>query len=193
MIRQIETRYNSAKTLAVDFRQEYAILGHPRPSEAGTLTLRKIGKMRWDYVRPAGKVFISDGKTLYLYTAADNRVEKVPLKNTEDMRAPLAFLLGRLNFRKDFRDVSVAADGSGFRVTAEAQTNQLPYQSVEMSISPDGQIHQLVVRGRDQSVSSYSFENERLNPPVREALFHFTVPAGAEVVDAVETRTVEGR
>jgi outer membrane lipoprotein carrier protein len=51
--------------------------------------------MRWDYLRPAGKLFISDGKTVYLYSASENRVEKMPLKDTEDMRAPLAFLLGQ--------------------------------------------------------------------------------------------------
>ena len=56
-------------------------------------------------MRPAGKLFISDdGKTALLYTAGENRVEKMPLKDTEDMRAPLAFLLGRLDMKKEFRD-----------------------------------------------------------------------------------------
>ena len=94
LIRRVETRYNAAQTLSVEFVENYNMQGHPRPPEEGKLTLRKERKMRWDYARPAGKLFISDGKTVYLYSAVENRVEKMPLKNTEDMRAPLAFLLG---------------------------------------------------------------------------------------------------
>ena len=30
------------------------------------LTLRKPGRMRWDYQQPPGKLFVSDGKTVYL-------------------------------------------------------------------------------------------------------------------------------
>ena len=69
LVRRVETRYNAAKTLSVDFVENYAMQGHPRPPEEGKLTLRKERKMRWDYVRPAGKLFISDGKTVFLYSA----------------------------------------------------------------------------------------------------------------------------
>ena len=71
------------------------------------MTLRKPGRMRWDYSEPSGKLFLSDGKDVYLYTPDANRVEKTKLKASEDMRAPLAFLLGKLDFSKEFRDFSV--------------------------------------------------------------------------------------
>jgi hypothetical protein len=32
---------------------------------------------------------------------------------------------------------------------------------------------------------AFSFKDERLNPPVSDSLFHFTIPTGAEVVDSV--------
>ena len=60
--------------------------------------------MRWQYTAPAGKLFVSDGKYIYLYTPNDKRYERMPLKETEDMRAPLAFLLGRIHFNEDFRE-----------------------------------------------------------------------------------------
>ena len=74
-------------------------------SESGTLLLRKPGKMRWDYDQPKGKLFVSDGKFLWLYTPEDNRAEKMKLKESDDMRAPLAFLLGKLDFQKEFRNL----------------------------------------------------------------------------------------
>ena len=37
---------------------------------------------------------------IYLYTAWDNRVEKIPLKDTEDMRAPLRFSIRAPGFEE---------------------------------------------------------------------------------------------
>lgn len=191
LIQQVEARYNSAKTLSVDFSETYSILGHRRPPETGTLTLRKTGKMRWDYRQPQGKLFISDGKTVYLYTARDNRVEKVPLKTTDDMRAPLAFLLGKLDMKKEFRDIATRSGADGTWLVAQAKNNRLPYESIEMLVAGPGHIEELVVRGRDQSITGYRFTNEKLNPPVNDTSFHFHVPPGAQVVDALESHSGE--
>ncbi len=38
--------------------------------------LRKPGRMRWDYSQPKGKLFVCDGKNLWIYTPADNRAGK---------------------------------------------------------------------------------------------------------------------
>lgn len=185
MIKKVETRYNAAQTLTVNFVEDFAILGHPRPPESGMLTLRKQGKMRWDYSNPKGKLFISDGKNVFLYTARDNRVEKIPLKNTEDMRAPLAFLLGRLDMKKEFRDFDVRNENGATWLEATAKGDRLPYASVKMQVGDDGRIRQLQVLGRDESVTAFRFSDERLNPPAPPALFHFEPPPGAEVVDSV--------
>lgn len=189
IIRKVQDRYNGVRTLTVHFVENYSVLGHPRPSETGTLTLRKQGKMRWDYARPTGKLFISDGKEVFLYTAADNRVEKVPLKDTEDMRAPLAFLLGRLDMKKEFRDFQVRQSDGAMWLDAAAKTDRLPYEKIEMLVAPDGSIEKLNVVGRDQSLLSYTFTDEKLNPALSDSLFHFQIPPGAQVVDAVDYKS----
>lgn len=183
LIRQLQDRYNGVRTLSVDFRME----DHQRPPEEGKLTLRKQGKMRWEYSKPAGKLFVADGKTVYLYSAKDNKVEKVPLKDTEDMRAPLAFLLGRLDLKKEFRNFATRpGEEGGTWLAASAKNDRAPYEQIEMLIGPDGSVRHLKTTGRDQSAIDYYFKEERLNPPVSDTLFHFTIPPGAEVVDAIE-------
>ena len=186
LIQRIEKRYNGAQTLSVQFVENYSMAGHPRPPESGRLTLRKRGKMRWDYIRPSGKLFISDGKNVFLYTQRDNRVEKVPLKDTEDMRAPLAFLLGHLDLKKEFGDFHIREDEKGAWLSASARSGRVPYESVEMLVAGDGRVQQLKIVGRDQSELDFAFSDERLNPPVSDALFRFSIPPGAEVVDAIE-------
>ena len=54
-----------------------------------------------------------------------------------------------------------------------------------MLIAADGSIRQLKIAGRDQSLLAFSFKDEHINPPVSDSLFHFTIPAGADVVDSV--------
>lgn len=191
LIHTVENRYNHARTLSVHFVEEYSLQGHHRPPESGTLVLKKQGKMRWDYTQPAGKVFVSDGKDVYLYTAEDNRVEKVPLKDTEDMRAPLAFLLGRLDMKKEFKDFETHPGEGGTWLDAAAKNNRVPYEKVEMLVGGDGEISDLRVAGRDGSILSFSFGDEKLNPPVSDSAFHFAIPAGAQVVNSVEFQQQE--
>jgi outer membrane lipoprotein carrier protein len=182
LLKGIEQRYNRAKTLQIQFTESYTVGGQARKSESGELTLRKPGRMRWDYTTPAGKLFLSDGKQVYLYTPDSHRVEKMPLKESEDMRAPLAFLLGKLDFSKEFREFTVKPDGVNFIVTAKAKSDKLPYEKVEMQVTPDYQIQRLVVNGQDQSILAFQFAQEKLNPAVDDARFKFQMPAGATLV-----------
>jgi outer membrane lipoprotein carrier protein len=184
LLKGIEQRYNRAKTLQVHFVESYSVQGRVRKSETGELTLRKPGRMRWDYSDPSGKLFVSDGKDVYLYTPASHRVEKAKLKASDDMRAPLAFLLGKLDFGKDFRDFEVKPEGANRLVIAKAKNDKLPYANVQMLITPEDQIQRLIVNGQDLSILTFQFDGEKLNPAVDDALFKFQMPADATMVDA---------
>lgn len=183
-LKAVETRYNKAKTLEVSFFEQYTPAGRPRRTEAGKLQLSKPGKMRWDYTDPAGKLFISDGKFLWLYEPADNRAEKMKVKESEDMRAPLAFLLGKLNFSKEFRNLTGKVENGGWRIVAEPKSDALPYSRVEFAVSADSRIRQVKVTGFDKSLLEFTFDNERLNPPLASELFQYRPPPGAQVVEA---------
>ncbi len=188
VLKGVESRYNRAKTLQVFFHERYTGQGRPRQSESGQLTLRKPGKMRWDYTVPEGKLFISDGKQVYLYNPGLNRVERMPLKDSEDMRAPLAFLLGKLDFNKEFRDLVLKVEGADFVITANAKSDKLPYDKIEMRVSASSEIRRLVISGQDNSVLVFEFDQEKLNPHVDDARFKFQMPAGATLVTGEPTQ-----
>ena len=183
LLKSVENRYNKAKTLQVLFNETYTPQGKPQRSESGMLLLRKPLRMRWEYSQPKGKLFVSDGKSLWLYTPADNRAEQMPLKDSEDMHAPLAFLLGRLNFDKDFKNLQGRPDAAGTRITAEPKTDNLPYTAVEFVVAPDSQIREVKVTGFDNSILDFHFDAEKVDPALDAALFVFKAPAGAEVVE----------
>jgi outer membrane lipoprotein carrier protein len=186
MLKAVESRYNRAKSLQVVFQEGYTPPGRPRRSESGTLLLRKPGKMRWNYTQPEGKLFLGDGKYLWLYTPAENRVEKMKMQMSDDMRAPLAFLLGKLNFDKEFRNLQGLPEGADTLITAEPKSENLPYSSVEFVVTPDARIRRVKVTGFDKSVLEFNFDQERMNPELDAGLFRMDVPPGAKVVEAAQ-------
>jgi outer membrane lipoprotein carrier protein len=183
LLKGVETRYNKAQTLEVLFHEGYTAPQHPKRTESGTLRLRKPGRMRWDYSDPAGKLFLSDGKNLYLYTPSNKRVEKMKLKESEDMRVPLAFLLGKLNFQKEFQDIEAHAQGLDTLITAKPKSDNLPYTKVEFVVTPGYQIRRVQVTGYDRSVIDFQFDQEKINPSLDARLFRFELPPGAELVE----------
>lgn len=180
LLRSVENRYNHAKTLQVLFKEQYTPFGKATRSESGLLMLRKPGRMRWDYSQPKGKLVISDGSALWLYSPADNRAEKMPLRQTEDMRAPLAFLLGKLNFQRDFRKLQGKKEGLyDTRVTAESNSESLPYSAVEFLVTRESLIKEVRVTYYDKSVLDLTFDQEHLDPTLDPKLFQFHLPEGA--------------
>jgi outer membrane lipoprotein carrier protein len=184
LLKNIEARYNRAQSLKLDFSESYAGIKSPVQNDSGVLFLRKPGRMRWEYAAPAGKVFISDGKDVILYSPEDQQAQKSKLKESEDMRAPLAFLLGKLDFKKEFKSFQTRVEGNDSWIVAEPKSENLAYSKVEFLATPEGEIRRVRITGQDQSKLDFRFSNEQLNVPVAQSLFTFHPPPGVQVVEA---------
>jgi outer membrane lipoprotein carrier protein len=188
LLQAVEQRYNSATTLEVRFEQRALVQGRPRRAESGLLTLRKPGRMRWQYTQPAGKLFICDGKWVWFYTPDAQQVERAPLKQADDFRAPLAFLLGRLDFSKLFSQIELREAAGESVLVARPKSDRLPYSRVEFTITAGHVIRRLLVAGVDGTDMEFLFTGEKLNTPQADTQFRFTPPPGVAVVDATEER-----
>ena len=186
LLKDIETRYNRALTLQLTFSEIYTFQGRPRTPERGELFLRKPGRMRWQYTKPAGKLLVSDGKDIYYYNAEANRAERMRVKDAEDMRAPLAFLVGRLDFNRDFREYKVRRENDKIWVTCVPKSDKLPYTEVSFLTSLSARIEHVRVVGQDRSIIDFDFSAEVINPAIADQLFHFQIPAGAEYIDSTK-------
>jgi outer membrane lipoprotein carrier protein len=183
VLKGVEARYNRAGTLAVHFEQRYLQGGRAQRAESGELSLRKPGRMRWQYEQPSGKLFVSDGKYVWFYSPAENRAERGKLKAVDDFRAPLAFLLGKLDFRRDFGQFEFKESGGEAQIVALPKTDRMPYTRVEFIVTAGNVIRRLVVQGTDATVMEFIFTAERVNPTLNDALFRYAPPAGVEVVE----------
>jgi outer membrane lipoprotein carrier protein len=181
VLKDVEARYNHAKTLQVLFTEQYTPKGGTQRTESGTLLLRKPGRMRWEYLQPKGKLVVTDGAFLYIYTPAENRAQKMKLKDSmaDEMQAPLAFLLGKLNFEKEFKNLQTRPDGSDLRITGEPKDENLPYSAVDFVVTAQNQIRKLKITLPDYTLE-FSFSVEKMDPPLDAKLFAFQLPPGAQ-------------
>ncbi len=186
LLRGVERRYNAARTLEVNFEQTYDAPRRGPKTESGVLILRRPGKMRWQYSNPPGKLFVSDGKTVWLYTPADNRAERSKMKESDDMRTPLAFLLGRLDFQRDFKRFTSRPEGQDTWIAADPRSDKAPFTKVEFEVTPNFEIRHVIVVGDGGSTMDFRFSNEKLNPRAPDKLFAFQPPKGVEVAEAAE-------
>jgi outer membrane lipoprotein carrier protein len=183
MLKGVEERYNHTETLQVAFAETYTAHGR-KHTEQGELYLRKPGRTRWEYRIPAGKLFGSDGKFAYSYFPDEKRFDKMSLKETDDMKAPLAFLLGKLQFAKEFREFRTQQDGPSTFITAIPKSDKMPYTEVTFLVDPNFTIRWLNVKGQDGSQLDFAFSAEKRNPPIAESMFKFAPPLGVIYTDS---------
>jgi outer membrane lipoprotein carrier protein len=186
----VDAHYNSLQSLEASFTEVYRGAGMDR-TESGTLWLKKPGKMRWEYRSPREKLFLSDGKTVWFYVPADRQARKEPAKKLEDLRSPLAFLLGKTKLEKELRGLSVAPDVTPLepgdvvlRGVPQAIADQV--SEVLLEITPDHEIRQITLQDVDGSSTEYRFTDQKGDVTVANARFEFHPPAGTEVVEGLE-------
>jgi outer membrane lipoprotein carrier protein len=185
--KSVEARYNRLRSLKVDFVETVSHSGRNRRQERGTLYLLRPGKMRWEYSQPAGKLFVADGKMFYLYSPNSNQVQRIKPKHADDLRAPLAFLLGRLDFSKEFGKLTLRTGPDGIDLRADARTANEVFTHVAFTIAPHSyEIRRIGVHGQDGLLTEFVFSGETVNPRLEAGLFRFVAPPGAEVLEAVQ-------
>jgi outer membrane lipoprotein carrier protein len=182
----VDEHYNHLRSLQADFTEIYQGAGVER-TESGTLWLKKPGKMRWEYRSPREKLFVSDGRDAWFYLPQDRQVRKTQVKKLDDLRSPLAFLLGKTKLQKELHGLSLAADKKpevpGDAVLRGVPTAMEQVSEVLLEVTPAHQITSIQIEQLDGSVTEYRFRNQRENVEVADTQFHFVPPAGVEMVE----------
>jgi outer membrane lipoprotein carrier protein len=184
VLKGVENRYNSAKTLRAEFTQTVRVQGRTRTPEKGVVYLSRPKKTRWEYSVPQGRVFVSDGKYTHDYDPRDNTYSREEMKETDDTRVPLAFLMGNLDFQKDFSRYETRFEGADAVVKMFPRNQNAWFTEITMTVAPDFSIRRVLVVGQDFSTTEFLLSNEVRNLPVADALFRYTPPSGAKVVNA---------
>ena len=186
----VDAHYNHLRSLEAEFTEVYRGAGMER-TESGTLWLKKPGKMRWEYRSPREKLFVSDGRDAWFYVPEDRQARKTEAKKLQDVRSPLAFLLGKTKLGKELEGLSVAPDVVPMRA-GDVVLRGVPkgledrVSEILLEVTPDHQIARIVIQEVDGAATEYQFAEVKEDVAVGDGRFEFRPPAGTETVEEVE-------
>jgi len=181
---RIDNHYNHLRSLSVPFIETYRGMGMDR-SERGTLLLAKPGKMRWNYTQPAGKLFVMAGRYAYSYTPGDAQAQRFRVKQLDDFRSPLRFLLGHTQIEKELAQLTLTPDGPDYRLRGIPRGMEQRVAWVELTVNAGGTMESMRWQETDGATTEFRLQGERANPQYPPGTFSFQPPEGVVVVDGL--------
>ena len=182
LARRIEQRHRRVEDLTARFVQTYRSgLLAQEVVERGVVSLKRPGRMLWEYRDPEKKTFVSDGETFYFYVPADRQV--IVREQAGHRGLPALLLSGREDLLAEF-DVNLepppAPGRQRLRLTPKKADPEV--ERVFLDVDQGDRIRAVRVRDVQGNESRFEFEGIRENVGLPDRLFRFEVPPGVEVV-----------
>ena len=188
VIKGLEGAYGRINDLKAEFNQNAfnKSLNQTIPA-AGSVFLKKGGKLRWEYTQPTPQEIVSDGKTLWVYTPTLNQVNVAPAP--EALAGPAgSFLVGlgklREHFGVRFLNPTQPKDGDGNFVLDLSPRQPLPTMArLILSIDPKAwEVRKAVIYDQFENTVTMRFTRMALNSGIADSVFTFTPPKGVATV-----------
>jgi outer membrane lipoprotein carrier protein len=181
LARRIEARHRTVRDFTARFVQTYrsGLVGR-EIVESGTLSLKRPGRMRWEYREPERKTFVSDGQKYYFYVPADRQV--VVRDQAGDRSVTTLLLTGQADILAEFTVALEPPENGRARLRLTPRRENAEVQQVVLEVDERHLIRGLRVRDAQGSESRFQFEGIRENVGLQDGLFRFEVPRGVEVV-----------
>jgi outer membrane lipoprotein carrier protein len=179
-----QQRWATTDTYAADFHQRIEIEGIGGEVEsAGKFYFAKPDRMRWDYLQGQPQNVVGDGKWVWVYQPDLEQVYKVGYEEAFGSGGLVALLANRSGLTARYR-LELVERGDGLihvRLTPKADVGE----TLEVAMAPDTlDLRSVVINDPAGSVTIVDFKDVRRNSPVEDTLFHFTPPAGVDVITA---------
>ena len=186
----LQKKIDGIRDFSTDFAHAYegGVL-KKQITERGHLLVKKPGKMRWDYMDPEKKEFVSDGLKMYSYIPADKQVIVTSVPAQDEASTPALFLAGKGSLTRDFTaslvDVPPGTAGGSRALKLVPKRRESEYEWLILVVDPGT----LAIRGLQTTdaqggKSTFSFTNLKENVGLTDKEFAFKIPRGVDVVTA---------
>ena len=191
LARSLQKRYEGIRDFSADFTHTYrggALRTQTR--EQGTVSVKKPGRMRWIYVKPEKKEFVSDGQKIYSYIPQDKQVIVSSVPSDDEATTPALFLAGKGDISRDFTSVYVESPVSGaLALKLTPRRSEPDYEYFVVAVDPTTlQIRALSTKDRQGGESTLTFANLKENTGISDKEFAFRIPRGVDVTMSDGTR-----
>jgi len=189
VIEKMQKNYDLAKDFRAHFSQKYTNVAFNRTKvSSGEVAFKKGGRMRWDYDKPDPQMFVSDGKTLWLYEPNDKQAFRQSLKESQ-LPGALAFLLGKGKLTDEF-EIALAGEIAygnkvDYRLSLKPKQPQATYKSIYFIVDAKSfYVTESVLVNAQGDINDITFSDVKVNTKVPDTLFKWSVPAGVRTIDA---------
>jgi outer membrane lipoprotein carrier protein len=184
----VQRKYDAVKDFSADFVHTYqgGVL-KKQLTERGKVLIKKPGKMRWDYVAPEKKEFVSDGSKVYFYIPADKQVIVSQVPPSADTTTPALFLAGKgrltSEFTPSFIELPAGLPAGTLALKLVPKSKQPDYDWLVLAVDPATLgIRGLVTIDAQGGTSTFAFTNLKQNVGLADNLFTFKIPRGVDEV-----------
>ena len=188
ILRRIQSHYQKTNTLKARFTENIVAADGRKRERSGTVYYQKPGKMHWDFDEPKGETIVSDGRELYTYAPDLNQVMKAPLEQVFKTSAPVAFLLGVGDIKRDFKAALPASPPSDGLVHV-ILTPKMGGELIDLGVDPHTyDLTSMKVEDQLGNSTTFHLQDRQTNVALNDSLFRFEVPKGADIVEAPAPR-----
>jgi outer membrane lipoprotein carrier protein len=178
--------YEKISDLQADFVQTLYFADFDTPSiSRGQLFLKRgkvDGKIRWDYQKPERFQIFTDGETVQQYIPEHQQVLQSQIGSDAGAVA-FRLLAGMKGLENDFQVTAV--DDRTLQLIPKAKTTG--FRQIDVIVAPfpavDGEIIQSVTLHEENgNVTTFVFDQIRVNSGLKESIFKFSPPKGTEII-----------
>jgi outer membrane lipoprotein carrier protein len=149
---------------------------------AGNIALAHPLKIRWQQQQPDETLLVSDGSKTYYY---DMFAEQVTVMKTTSLINTTPFVLLTTRADEQWSKYQVAQTDIGYKITPnEGVESQV--EALELVFAEQDTLKSMSVKDVSGQVSTFRFEQSKLNTELDTALFSFTMPADVAVDDQTQ-------
>lgn len=157
-------------------------------SASGKITVKRPGKMRWEYEEPESQIIVTDGKNLWVYRPDDNQVMMGGFPSFFGDGKGASFLSDIKLIRQEFNITIENTDRNDYyilKLLPLKKTNDLAY--INLSISKKTfYVEEIVTYNLYGDETRIKLIDIKLLENPDDSIFIFNIPYGTEVLELDE-------
>ncbi|HEY5559963.1 MAG TPA: outer membrane lipoprotein chaperone LolA [Steroidobacteraceae bacterium] len=178
--RRVQSALGELSSLRAEFRQTVTDAGgQVIEKAAGTMSLARPGRFRWDYRVPE-QLIVSDGTTVWFH---DIGLEQVTIRAAAETIAgtPAMLLTGEGDLEAEFEIADGGlGDGLAWSLLTPRRSDG-DFRALRLGFA-GGELRRMVLLDRLGQTTDLAFERVERNPKLDASQFSFTPPPGVDVV-----------
>ncbi len=185
ILKGIEARYAGKGFSAAFFQESMLKAMQISDTAEGRLTVKRPGKMRWEYILPDPQTIITDGKSMWIHRPADNQVMVGKAPEFFGGGKGAGFLSDIRLIRKSFHIQQKPAENDNYlRLQLIPKQPEPEIAEIILSVSKTSyQVDQVLTYNAYGDETKITLSDYQFGVEPKEKLFRFDFPEGVDVVE----------